>query len=57
MTNKPSKSVALLLALAAIDVLALEPPKRKEDDLTDVPLDELEFGPNGPQRKQKPEAK
>ena len=57
MINRRPPSIALLLALASINGLALEPPKRKEEDLTGVPLDELELGPNGIQRKKKPEAK
>lgn len=51
MINRRPPSLALLLALAAVTVPEFPLPPRKEDDLKGVPLDELEFGPNGIQRK------
>jgi hypothetical protein len=51
MTNRRVNDVAFIIALAMIGGLAPAAPKRGEDDVTGVPLDELELGPNGLQRK------
>ena len=50
ITKDRTSAIATLIALSMMGVVP-QPPKRPEDDIEGVPLDELELGPNGIQRK------
>lgn len=53
MINKRAHTTALMLALVMMGGVLTPPSKREDEDLTGVPLDELELGHNGIQRKNK----